>query len=300
MSLNEAECYDAIDDLVDKHIKSGSFLYSMVLILTVFTEYSGILYGDLNIGSYLGKAFTFRLFTCTSKSKTAIYFYINGKNKSKGEDSGNNQNGESSENDQNEGSSEIFTQIDTRILADAQRRILRTDMLKEYGMESLIKFLQEDFKLKHIEEYRMTLGQALELEDYIKELNDQKVRVNLGDILVKKYTNGSKISSNFKIPPLTVYDTINRYKKTDSSHPIKRSERPNVLSNHGKHLLQRIVYKDRFSSLSEARNYPNLIFQQDGASCHTSSYTTWWMESHGILVLNWVMQSPDLNPIEYL
>ncbi|CAI2198510.1 9135_t:CDS:2, partial [Funneliformis geosporum] len=66
MSLNEAECYDAIDDLVDKHIKSGSFLYSMVLILTVFTEYSGILYGDLNIGSYLGKAFTFRLFTCTT------------------------------------------------------------------------------------------------------------------------------------------------------------------------------------------------------------------------------------------
>ncbi|CAI2193780.1 16812_t:CDS:1 [Funneliformis geosporum] len=52
--------------------------------------------------------------------------------------------------------------------------------------------------------------------------------------------------------------------------------------------------------ISWARNYPNLIFQQDGASFHTSSYTTWWMESHGILVLNWVMQSPDLNPIEYL
>ncbi|CAI2187614.1 9157_t:CDS:1 [Funneliformis geosporum] len=34
------------------------------------------------------------------------------------------------------------------------------------------------------------------------------------------------------------------------------------------------------------RNYPNLIFQQDGASCYTSSYTTWWIESHRILVLN--------------
>ena len=44
----------------------------------------------------------------------------------------------------------------------------------------------------------------------------------------------------------------------------------------------------------------NLIFQQDLASCHTSSYTTWWMETHGIPLLDWVSQSPDLNPIENL
>jgi len=73
----------------------------------------------------------------------------------------------------------------------------KADILKEYGMESLIKFLREDSKLKHIEvgdlftkleekkitgdsflklsgwdfkEYGMSLRQALELEDYIKEL----------------------------------------------------------------------------------------------------------------------------------
>lgn len=48
------------------------------------------------------------------------------------------------------------------------------------------------------------------------------------------------------------------------------------------------------------RNYPDSVFQQDGAPCHTSSYSTWWMSTHGIRVLDWVAQSPDLNPIENL
>ena len=47
-------------------------------------------------------------------------------------------------------------------------------------------------------------------------------------------------------------------------------------------------------------NYPNSIFQQDGASCHTSTYTVWWMRTHNIPILDWVAQSPDLNPIENL
>ena len=47
-------------------------------------------------------------------------------------------------------------------------------------------------------------------------------------------------------------------------------------------------------------DYPNTIFQQDNASCHTSNYTTWWMETHGFSILDWVAQSPDLNPIENL
>jgi hypothetical protein len=73
----------------------------------------------------------------------------------------------------------------------------KADMLKEYGTESLIKFLRGDSKLKDIEvgdlftkleekkiigdsflklsgwdfkEYGMSLRQALDLEDYIKEL----------------------------------------------------------------------------------------------------------------------------------
>ena len=45
---------------------------------------------------------------------------------------------------------------------------------------------------------------------------------------------------------------------------------------------------------------PQLIFQQDLASVHTSAYTKWWMETHGFNILDWAPHSPDLNPIENL
>ena len=45
---------------------------------------------------------------------------------------------------------------------------------------------------------------------------------------------------------------------------------------------------------------PEVIFQQDGAPCHSGEYTKWWLQTHGVEVLPWAGQSPDLNPIEYL
>jgi hypothetical protein len=48
------------------------------------------------------------------------------------------------------------------------------------------------------------------------------------------------------------------------------------------------------------RGHPDIIFQQDGAPCHTSSYSTWWFLTHNVSILDWVAQSPDLNPIENL
>jgi len=47
-------------------------------------------------------------------------------------------------------------------------------------------------------------------------------------------------------------------------------------------------------------HYPNSLFLQDGPGCHTSHYATWWLKTHSIPVLEWVAQSPDLNPIENL
>ncbi len=43
-----------------------------------------------------------------------------------------------------------------------------------------------------------------------------------------------------------------------------------------------------------------LIFQQDLAPAHTAKGTKSWLNDHGVTVLDWPANSPDLNLIEYL
>ncbi len=42
----------------------------------------------------------------------------------------------------------------------------------------------------------------------------------------------------------------------------------------------------------------DFIFQQDLAPAHTAKSTTSWLNDHGVGVLDWQANSPDLNPIE--
>ena len=42
----------------------------------------------------------------------------------------------------------------------------------------------------------------------------------------------------------------------------------------------------------------DFIFQQDLAPAHTAKSTKTWFSDHGITVLDWPANSPDLNPIE--
>ncbi len=44
----------------------------------------------------------------------------------------------------------------------------------------------------------------------------------------------------------------------------------------------------------------DFIFQQDLSPVHTAKSTKSWLNDHGVGVLDWPANSPDLYPIEYL
>ncbi len=65
------------------------------------------------------------------------------------------------------------------------------------------------------------------------------------------------------------------------------------------------VYQDIFEhfmlpSADQLFKDADFIFQQDVAPAHTAKSTKRWLNDHGVGVLDWPANSPDLNPIENL
>ncbi len=65
-------------------------------------------------------------------------------------------------------------------------------------------------------------------------------------------------------------------------------------------IYQAILEHFMLSSADKLYGDANFIFQQDLAPAHTAKGTKSWFNDHGVTVLDWPANSPDLNPIENL
>ena len=75
------------------------------------------------------------------------------------------------------------------------------------------------------------------------------------------------------------------------SNGVKATEYVKVLETN---LLP--IFKNRRLKVTKK----NFLFQEDGAPCHTAKTTQEWIKKAGINKLQWVAQSPDMNPIEHV
>ncbi|KAJ7319967.1 hypothetical protein JRQ81_019478 [Phrynocephalus forsythii] len=62
-------------------------------------------------------------------------------------------------------------------------------------------------------------------------------------------------------------------------------------------IYQEIMEHFMLPSTDEHYGDADFIFQQDLAPAHTAKSTKTWLNDHGITVLDWPANLPDLNPI---
>ncbi len=65
-------------------------------------------------------------------------------------------------------------------------------------------------------------------------------------------------------------------------------------------IYQEILERFMLPSADKLYGDADFIFQQDLAPAHTAKGTKSWFNDHGVTVLDWPANSPDLNPIENL
>ncbi len=65
-------------------------------------------------------------------------------------------------------------------------------------------------------------------------------------------------------------------------------------------IYQEILEQFMLPSADQLFKDADFIFQQDWAPAHTAKSTKSWLNDHGVCVLDWPANSPDLNSIENL
>ncbi len=69
---------------------------------------------------------------------------------------------------------------------------------------------------------------------------------------------------------------------------------------HSQPIYQDILEHFMLPSADKLYGDANFLFQQDLAPAHTAKGAKSWFNDHGVTVLDWPANSPDLNPIENL
>ncbi len=64
------------------------------------------------------------------------------------------------------------------------------------------------------------------------------------------------------------------------------------------HVYQEILEHFMLPFADQLFKDADLVFQQDLVPAHTAKSTKLWLNEHGVGVLDWPANSPDLNPIE--
>ncbi len=75
-----------------------------------------------------------------------------------------------------------------------------------------------------------------------------------------------------------------------------KSSKTNVTAPVYQYILEHFM----LPSVDQLFKDADFIFQQDLAPAHTAKSTQRWLNDHGVSVLDWPANSPDLNPIENL
>lgn len=60
------------------------------------------------------------------------------------------------------------------------------------------------------------------------------------------------------------------------------------------------ILEDYLLPIYSKNRRKKFIFQDDGAPCHRAKAVDQWKKSQGLECLEWVGQSPDMNPIEHV